>query len=152
VSTGKLPRQVRFLTLAEVIAVHAEVLAMYGGADGVRDEGLLCSAIAQPQQSFGDEFLHRTLPEMAAAYLFHISQNQPFIDGNKRTGLLSAVLFVFRNDHVVVGGNDELDDLIIGVAERRFTKADLVDWFHRHIVAPTWPNSSVLRVVRAQGE
>lgn len=85
---------------------------------------------------------------MAAAYLFHISENQPFVDGNKRTGLLSAVMFVFHNNQVVVGGNAELEDLIIGIAEHRFKKADLVSWFRRHILTPTWPNSSVLRLVR----
>jgi len=150
-AASSLPPRVRFLTLAEVIAIHAEVLTLHGGADGLWDEGALRSAIAQPEQSFEDEYLHSTLPEMAAAYVFHISQNHPFVDGNKRTGLLSAVTFVFLNNQVVVGSKEEIEALVIGVAEHRFSKADLVSWFRRYILTPTWPNSSLLCIAGPQG-
>lgn len=139
---------VRFLTMAQAIAAHAHVLELYGGSDGLRDEGRLRSALAQPQQSFAGEYLHRTLPEMAAAYLYYISEGQPFVDGNKRTGVLCAVSFAFHNNCVVVGGQVELAELVVDIAERRLSKADLVRWFQRNIVTPTTPTASVLRVVQ----
>ena len=71
-----------FLETDDVLAVHAEQIERFGGADGVRDRGLLESALAQPMVTFGDNFLHEDLYAMAAAYLFHIVQNHPFIDGN----------------------------------------------------------------------
>ncbi len=76
-----------FLTLAEVIEIHVDQIKRYGGRQGIRDFGLLESALAQPEASFGGEWLHRDVYEMAAAYAYHICQNHPFIDGNKRTAL-----------------------------------------------------------------
>lgn len=75
----------KFLSFSEVEAIHTDVIANFGGSLGIRDEGLLESALAQTQASFGGEFLHPTIYEQAAAYLYHISMNHPFIDGNKRT-------------------------------------------------------------------
>jgi hypothetical protein len=69
------------LQLDEVLALHTRQLARFGGGSGVRDEGLLASAVAQPQASFGGALMHETLEDMAAAYLFHIVSNHPFIDG-----------------------------------------------------------------------
>jgi death-on-curing protein len=86
-----------FLSLEDVLTLHADQVALYGGDHGVRDLGLLESAIAQPQATFGGEFLHKDLFEMAAAYLFHIVQNHPFLDGNKRTGAVAAMVFLDLN-------------------------------------------------------
>jgi death-on-curing protein len=77
---------VRFLGVEEVIGIHARQLSEFGGGEGIRDQGLLASAIAQPEASFAGEYLHQDLYEMAAAYLFHLVQNHPFVDGNKRVG------------------------------------------------------------------
>jgi death-on-curing protein len=74
-----------FLTLGEAFAIHANQIEQYGGEPGLRDEGLLRSALAQPEASFGGEWLHTTLAEMAGAYLFHLVKNHAFVDGNKRT-------------------------------------------------------------------
>jgi death-on-curing protein len=82
-----------FLTVAEVLALHEIQLHDYGGLDGLRDKGLLESAVAMTQATFGGEFLHPDLFAMAAAYAFHIAENQPFIDGNKRAGLHAALVF-----------------------------------------------------------
>ena len=79
-----------FLDIEDVLELHALQLARYGGADGVRDRGLLESAVAQPQATFDGAFVHDGLFAMAAAYLFHIVQNHPFIDGNKRAGAAAA--------------------------------------------------------------
>ena len=83
-----------FLTVEDVLQIHDEQLSAYGGATGIRDQGLLESAVAMPQASFGGAYLHEDLPHMAAAYAFHIAQNQPFLDGNKRTGLVAALVFL----------------------------------------------------------
>ena len=79
-----------FLTVDDVIAIHGDQVFRFGGAIGVRDSGLLASAVAMPAAMFGGQFLHKDLYEMAAAYLFHIVSNHPFFDGNKRTGALAA--------------------------------------------------------------
>ena len=86
-----------FLDLDDVMAVHATALARHGGLDGIRDKGLLISAIEQSRSSFGGMYLHDDLFEMAAGYAFHLSQNQPFFEGNKRTGIGSAFLFLSLN-------------------------------------------------------
>ena len=78
---------IRFLSLEDVIELHRLQLEMYGGSDGIRDLGLLESAVMMPQASFGGEYVHSGVFEMAAAYAFHIAENQPFVDGNKRTAL-----------------------------------------------------------------
>ncbi|MDI6800525.1 MAG: type II toxin-antitoxin system death-on-curing family toxin [Thermodesulfovibrionales bacterium] len=83
-------KEIIFLTLAEVIDIHTDQIEKYGGSMGIRDKNLLYSAIAMPSASFYRTFLHSDIFEMAAAYVYHISQNHPFIDGNKRTALASA--------------------------------------------------------------
>ena len=86
-----------FLSLADVLRIHVDQVERYGGRAGIRDQGLLQSALAMPGASFGGEFLHRSLYEVAAAYAFHLCQNHPFVDGNKRTGLTSALVFLDIN-------------------------------------------------------
>jgi death-on-curing protein len=81
-----------FLDLADGLQIHDLQLAEYGGGHGIRDQGALESAISQPAAGFGGDFLHHDLHEMAAAYAFHVAQNQPFVDGNKRTGLAAALV------------------------------------------------------------
>jgi len=85
---------VDFLELPDVLMVHADQIQRYGGETGVRDLGLLESAVAQPRAAFGGEYLHQDLFGMAAAYLFHIVCNHPFVDGNKRVGLVAARPFL----------------------------------------------------------
>jgi len=86
-----------FLLLEDILALHDSLIEAYGGAREIRDQGLLESAIAIPQASFGGQFLHNNLFEMAAAYAFHLAENQPFLDGNKRTALGAALLFLELN-------------------------------------------------------
>ncbi len=88
---------VDFLQIQDVLLLHGDQVDRYGGEHGVRDLALLESAVAQPQATFGGEFLHKDLFEMAAAYLFHIVQNHPLVDGNKRTGLVTALTFLDFN-------------------------------------------------------
>ena len=83
----------RFLTLEEVVRIHGDQIARYGGLEGIRDLGLLQSALAMPEAGFGSQYLHEDLASMAAAYLFHLVQNHPFADGNKRVGIVAALVF-----------------------------------------------------------
>ena len=115
----------QFLTLDEVLSLHADQIQRYGGTDGLRDAGLLSSAIAMPQASFGGEFLHPTLFEMAAAYLFHLTQNHAFVDGNKRIGLAAALVFLHLNGQEVEAPDDALYELVLAVANGKATKADI---------------------------
>lgn len=90
-------KPVEFLSLAEVLEIHQDQIGRYGGAPGTRDLNLLKSALAMPAATFGEAFLHTDIYEMAAAYLFHLVQNHPFIDGNKRAGAMAAIIFLALN-------------------------------------------------------
>jgi death-on-curing protein len=105
-----------FLTLDEVLEIHEEQIERYGGSHGLRDAGGLESAVAMPQATFGGEFLHTSIPAMAAAYLFHLCQNHAFIDGNKRVGANAAVTFLWMNGWNPTFGEDEFADLVLSVA------------------------------------
>ena len=118
-----------FLRLDEVLALHREQIDLYGGAHGVRDVNLLLSALAMPAATFGNEFLHSTIQEMAAAYLFHISSNHPFVDGNKRAALISAIAFLAINDLALIADNDELEGLVMRVADGKASKSEAALFF-----------------------
>ena len=88
----------KHLNVAAVKQIHSRVLAAHGGSDGLREEGLLASAIAAPQATFGGEEIMSDIVEMAAAYLFYLCKNHPFVDGNKRTALASCLVFLASNE------------------------------------------------------
>jgi death-on-curing protein len=111
-----------FLDVADVLEMHALQLARYGGADGVRDLGLLESAVAQARATWDGAFVHADLFSMAAAYLFHLVKNHAFVDGNKRTGLLAALVFLDLNGISIEHGSPDLYELTLGVAEGRVKK------------------------------
>ena len=121
-----------FLTLDEVLALHADQIERYGGSQGIRDMGLLESALAVPAATFGGQFLHGSFHEMAAAYLFHLTQNHPFIDGNKRVGLMAMLAFLGLNDLRLAAREDELVALVLGVAAGRVSKAEVAVFVQRH--------------------
>ena len=123
---------VSFLTLDEALAIHAHQIERYGGALGLRDRGLLESALAMPEATFAGEYLHPSLPEQAAAYLFHLVKNHPFVDGNKRVGLASSLAFLRLNGIRIRATDDDLVDLVMGVAEGRQTKADVAVFLREH--------------------
>lgn len=117
------PAEVLFLTVEVVLALHQRQLDRYGGSRGLRDRGLLESAVAQPQASFGGVYPHEGFFAMAAAYLFHIVSNHPFVDGNKRAGLLAAQVFLHLNGIVLLSDSEAFYELTMGVAEGRMDKA-----------------------------
>ena len=105
-----------FLEVEDVLQIHADQPERYGGLSGVRDLVLLESAVSMPRATYAGEFLHGDLFAMAAAYLFHITRNHPFLDGNKRTGAASALVFLDLHGIEVTASNDALYDLVIGMA------------------------------------
>jgi death-on-curing protein len=118
-----------FLSLDEVLEIHSQQIQIYGGSLGVRDTGGLESAIATPQATFGGEFLHTSSPARAAAYLFHLCQNHPFIDGNKRTAANAAITFLLMNDWEPQFNEDQLVEMVLSVASGRMLKPELVQVF-----------------------
>ena len=122
-----------FLDIDHTMRLHRNLIDTYGGSEGIRDVGLLHSAIAMPQASFGGEFLHRDLFEMAAAYLYHIVQNHPFIDGNKRTGAAAAIIFLSMNDMELIVEEETLVDLVLQVACGSVGKQEVASFMRTHV-------------------
>ncbi len=125
-----------FLSLEQVLEMHAYFVDRFGGSHGVRDTGLLESALAMPSAGFGDQYLHADLFEMAAAYLYHIVGNHPFVDGNKRTGAGAAALFLKGNGVKFGAPEDVFQKLVSDVAEGKADKAAAAEFFRKHSTAP----------------
>lgn len=122
-----------FLTLAQVTALHQRLVDEFGGASGIRDLGMLRSALAMPMASFGGQLLHSTLAEMGAAYLFHLVMNHPFVDGNKRIGAAAARVFLLMNDAKFDPDEGAYGDLVLNLAAGKLDKADVIAFFKRHV-------------------
>lgn len=118
-----------FLALDEIIAIHRDQIARYGGSEGVRDGGLLQTAIAMPAATLGGRFLHSDLCEMAAAYLFPIVQNHPLVDGNQRVGAVAAYVFLALNNVRMTADNDAYADLVLSVARGETAKSAVAEFF-----------------------
>ncbi len=121
-----------FLSFEDVIEIHLDQIVRYGGASGIRDVGLLQSAVLMPLSQFGGKFLHKDLFEMAAAYLFHLAKNHPFIDGNKRVGLVASLMFLTMNEYEVVVDGKKLEKLVLDVVEGNKTKEQAGRFFQRY--------------------
>ena len=121
-----------FLTLQDILRIHRDQIEHYGGSLGVRDQGLLESAIAMPQAGFGGQFYHTDLCEMGAAYLFHLTKNHAFIDGNKRVGTAAAIVFLDMNGRPLEASNEAIVALTLGVAEGKLTKSAVAEFFRKH--------------------
>jgi death-on-curing protein len=120
-------RALRHLDVEAVLAIHEEVLAAHGGLSGLRDRALLESAVAAPQASFGGQPLIRNPIEIAAAYLFYLCRNHPFVDGNKRTALAAALVFLDANDLLPDSGAptrkiDDWESLVLDVANSKLDR------------------------------
>ncbi len=124
--------QIAFLTLAEVLEVHQDQIARYGGRPGTRDLNGLRSALAMPAATFEGRFLHTDLFEMAAAYLFHLVGNHPFVDGNKRTGAVAAIVFLSLNGHDFHAPAGALHKFVLALARGERTKTDTALFFRKH--------------------
>jgi death on curing protein len=124
-----------YLSLDQVLHLHASLIERYGGATEVRDMGLLQSALAMPQASFGGQTLHPTIFDQAAAYLYHLVQNHPFLDGNKRIGSATALVFLAMNDIQIEGDEEGLVALTLSVATGKTGKEAIAQWLRDRVIA-----------------
>jgi death-on-curing protein len=120
-----------FLGLAEVLAIHRDQIVRYGGVPGIRDIELLKSALGMPAATYGGQFLHTDIHEMAAAYLFHLVKNHPFLDGNKRVGAVAALVFLALNGYDFNAPEDDFADMVLAVARGEMSKAEVAGFIHR---------------------
>ena len=130
----------RYLSLQEVITLHSLLIAQSGGASGLRDEGALESAVAQPEASFGGQELYPDLASKAAALGHSLIQNHPFVDGNKRIGHAAMEVFLLLNGHEIEASVDDQEQIIIGVASGKVSRIELVKWITIHLVARNPPS------------
>jgi death on curing protein len=121
-----------FLSLDEVLVIHQDQIERYGGSPEIRDPGLLASAVEMPRVMFAGEFLHGDIFEIAAAYLYHIVQNHPFVDGNKRAGTAAALVFLDLNGIEINVDDHELVDLVIAVAQGQTKKSAIAAFLRKH--------------------
>ena len=112
---------IRYLNLEEVLYIHKNQIEEYGGSSGVRDLKLLESALAQPMAAYQNEEFHKDIFDKASAYIFYICNNHPFIDGNKRVALATALIFLDLNKIEINDPSEKLYDLVMGVAEGKNT-------------------------------
>jgi death-on-curing protein len=123
-----------FLSLSEILEIHQDQLGRYGGESGIRDIGLLKSAISMPSATYGGEFLHSDIYEMAAAYIFHIVKNHPFVDCNKRTGAVAGLIFLALNGYDFNAPEDEFAEMVLSVAEGKLSKPEIAIFIRRWTV------------------
>jgi death-on-curing protein len=126
---------IRYLTLMEVLQLHRRILEQSGGASGIRDLGLLESALAQPRMTFGGEDLYPTLLEKAATLGFSIILNHPFIDGNKRTGHAATETFLVLNGMAINASVDEQERMVLAIASGNLEREVFVKWLQQNTTA-----------------
>lgn len=119
----------KFLSLEIVLDLHEEMIKKYGGLNGVRDLGLLKSAIEMPKSMMFGDYLHPSIYDKAAAYLYHITCNHPFFDGNKRTSSASALVFLALNDVELTIEPKKYEELVIEVAQGKADKKKIAEFF-----------------------
>lgn len=123
-----------FLDIDEVIEIHRDQIERYGGSPGIREVGMLQSAVAMPTAGYAVDYLHVDIHEMAAAYLFHIVRNHPFIDGNKRTGAVAAVVFLMINGIEFNAAEDSFESMVRSVAEGETDKSKAASFFRKYAI------------------
>ena len=122
------------LTIDEVLVLHRDQIEQHGGSHGIRDRGLLESAVAQQTQSFDGVELHSTLAEKVSAIGYSLIANHPFFDGNKRIGLAVIEVSLRMNDYILGCNDDELEKTILAVAQSKMNRSQLADWITANLV------------------
>jgi death on curing protein len=130
---------IRYLTLAEVLSLHADLLASVGGAAGVRDLGRVQGALAQPMATFDGVDLYPTLIAKAAALGFSLIQGHPFVDGNKRIGHAAMEVFLMLNGFEILASVDEQEATVLAVASGSLSREAFTLWLERHAQGLTKP-------------
>ncbi|PLX83016.1 MAG: type II toxin-antitoxin system death-on-curing family toxin [Desulfuromonas sp.] len=121
----------RFLTLAEILEIHRDQISRYGGTSGIREMELLKSALGIPMATYRGKFLHTDVYEMAAAYLFHLVRDRPFLDGNKRVGAVAALVFLLLNGHDLDAPEDGFAEMVLAVAKGAIGKTEVTVFIRR---------------------
>jgi death on curing protein len=134
----------KFIRPGIVLKIHEAHIANTGGSGGIRDYGLLDSALNSPAATFDGQFLHKDLFEMAAAYLFGLVKNHPFVDGNKRVGLSVTLTFLHANNYIIDSPNPLLEEMTLAVAASQMMKEELADHLRR-LARPVGPSRLVDR-------
>ena len=123
----------RYLSLGEIVDLHQALLEQSGGATGIRDLGMLESALAQPRATFGGTDLHQTLVAKAAALGFSMTMNHPFVDGNKRVAHAAMEVFLLLNGVELIAAIDEQERLMLNLAGGHMTREQLTSWLENHV-------------------
>ena len=123
-----------FLTKADVLKLHNRQIERFGGTSGVRDEGLLESALAQPQATFDGQFLHSTIYQQAAAYLYHLAKNHPFVDGNKRTAFAAMDTFLRLNGYRLTLMNEDSYTLVLQAVTDQIDKSAIANQLEQSLI------------------
>jgi|SRR3989344_1096264 len=123
---------VTYVSIGDVLAIHATLIHLYGGSDGVRDIGLVESALARPQAGFGGYDAYPTLFEKAAVLLRGIIKNHGFVDGNKRTGTAVMSIFIKLNSYKLIVTDSQLVSLAVKVAEDKLDPEAITEWLNKH--------------------
>jgi death-on-curing protein len=124
----------KYLTVDQVLRIHARSIEQFGGDFGVRDLGLLDSAVAQPRTSFGGKNLYPTLADKAAALAFSLVMNHPFADGNKRTGYGAMMTFLSRNGYTIAAPMDERESVFLRLAAGELDREAFLGWVRKWTV------------------
>src|SRR3972149_2612629 len=119
---------IRFVPKEVVLTIHADLLQRYGGRAGLRDPGLLESALAQPKMTVGGKYAHKTLFDKAAAYGFHVCKNHPFIDGNKRVAFVLMDVFLQQNGWEIRAAEEDAYTINVPLTSGKLPKAQLATW------------------------
>ena len=125
----------QFLPLSKILELHERQIRLYGGEPSVRDVNLLESALAMPMSGMGDSYFHTFPFEMAAAYMFHIIQNHPFVDGNKRTGAVAALVFLALNNFEADMPEDVFELFVRAVAKGEIQKPEIAKFLEEHSIS-----------------
>ncbi len=121
-----------FLSVSDIIEIHERVITEFGGHTELRDRGLLESAVAMPHAMFSGQYLHAELPDMAAAYHYHLCAKHPFVDGTKRVAVTAAEVFLLANGLELHCTDGELEEITLGVASSLLTKEQVTEFYAVH--------------------
>lgn len=128
-------QDIRFIPEAMAIALHRDQISRYGGDAGIRDRGLLESALAMPQAMFGGEYVHEDLIAMAGAYLFHLAKNHAFVDGNKRIAFATMPYFLDDHGYRLNLTHEQAERFVLRVAAGELSKDQATAILREHVIA-----------------
>lgn len=126
-------KKINFIPKEVILYFYDQLIQTYGGRYGIRDEKLLDSALEQPKATYEGKYLHDTLMEMAAAYGYHLCNNHPFVDGNKRIALVAMDVFLQRNGFEIVASEKETYKIMVQLSSGKLSKKDLAKWLEKNI-------------------